>query len=47
MWPVLENAETPEAFDLMARPETLYFDSETVAENRRDWIREWRAAASQ
>lgn len=47
MWPVLESADRPEAFDEMARPETLYFSSETVAENRRDWLREWRNAASQ
>ncbi|WP_127555901.1 thiamine ABC transporter substrate binding subunit [Saccharospirillum alexandrii] len=47
MWPVLDGAKTPEAYDSMARPETLYFDSETVAENRRNWIREWRTAASQ
>jgi ABC-type thiamine transport system substrate-binding protein len=44
---VLEGAETPDAYKLMARPETLYFDSETVAENRRNWIREWRTSASQ
>lgn len=47
MWPVLDSASTPEAYDLMARPDTLYFDSETVADNRRAWIREWRTAASQ
>lgn len=47
MWPVLEDAEVPEAFEQMARPETLYFDSETVAENRRAWLQEWRNAASQ
>jgi thiamine transport system substrate-binding protein len=47
MWPVLDTAETPAAYERMARPETLYFDSATVAENRRNWIREWRTAASQ
>jgi thiamine transport system substrate-binding protein len=47
MWPVLEDAEVPEAFEQMARPSTLYFDSDTVAENRRAWIQEWRNAASQ
>ncbi|GGX39425.1 thiamine ABC transporter substrate binding subunit [Saccharospirillum salsuginis] len=47
MWPVLDSADKPEAFEQMVRPETLYFSSETVAENRRDWLREWRNAASQ
>lgn len=47
MWPVLDQADKPEAFNQMVRPETLYFSSETIADNRRDWLREWRNAASQ
>ena len=46
MWPVLADAETPEAFSQLIQPETLYFKSEDVAKNRRDWIKEWRNAAS-
>lgn len=46
MWPVLAGADKPEAFDKMAQPETLYFSSDEVANNRRDWLREWRNAAS-
>lgn len=47
MWPVLASAEKPEAFSQLIQPSTLYFRSADVADNRRDWIREWRSAASQ
>jgi thiamine transport system substrate-binding protein len=47
MWPVLATAEKPEAYSQLIQPTTLYFRSEDVADNRRDWIREWRSAASQ
>ncbi|MDX1343760.1 MAG: thiamine ABC transporter substrate binding subunit [Reinekea sp.] len=47
MWPVLPGAEKPEAFGQLIAPETLYFRSEDVAAQRRDWIKEWRNAASQ
>lgn len=47
MWPVLESADKPEAFGKMRRPKTLHYSSETIAEYRRDWLREWRNAASQ
>jgi len=47
MWPVLDSAEKPEAFNQLISPETLYFRSEDVAKHRRDWIKEWRSAASQ
>lgn len=47
MWPVLSSADKPEAFNRLIRPETLYFNSEEVAQNRSRWIREWRNAASQ
>ncbi|MBU2862542.1 thiamine ABC transporter substrate binding subunit [Reinekea forsetii] len=47
MWPVLENAEKPEAFDQLFSPSSLYFSSEEVLANRRDWVKEWRNAASQ
>lgn len=46
MRPVLAGAETPESFSQLIRPETLYFRSEEVAKNRKEWIREWRNAAS-
>lgn len=47
MWPVLESADAPASFAQMVKPETLWFDSATVADNRRAWLREWRNAASQ
>lgn len=46
MWPVLDSAATPASFAQMVKPQTLRFDSATVAENRRAWLREWRNAAS-
>lgn len=46
MWPVLASAEKPEAFDSLITPNTLYIDSDVVSENRQQWIREWRNAAS-
>lgn len=47
MWPVLDSAEKPDAFSQLIQPETLFFDSETVATHRKDWVKEWRSAASQ
>ncbi|WP_108125319.1 thiamine ABC transporter substrate binding subunit [Saccharospirillum mangrovi] len=47
MWPVLDSADAPASFELMAKPKTLWFDSAEIAEHRRDWLREWRNAASQ
>jgi thiamine transport system substrate-binding protein len=47
MWPVLEEAEKPDSFTKLINPETLYFRSKDVAENRKNWIKEWRNAASQ
>lgn len=47
MWPVLESADKPEAFNQLFNPTSLYFSSEEVLKNRRAWIKEWRNAASQ
>ncbi|TCS38916.1 thiamine ABC transporter substrate binding subunit [Reinekea marinisedimentorum] len=47
MWPVLPEAEKPEAFSLLIQPKTLYFPSAEVNENRSRWIKEWRSAVSQ
>lgn len=47
MWPVLAEAEKPEAFNKLISPKTLYFPSSQVKENRKGWIKEWRSAASQ
>lgn len=47
MWPVLDSADAPASFQQMVKPKTLWFDSAEVADNRRDWLREWRNAASQ
>lgn len=47
MWPVLPEAETPEAFSQLIQPASLYFSSDEVSNNRRQWLKEWRAAASQ
>lgn len=47
MWPVLADADKPDAFDQLVTPETLYFDSQTVMDNRRSWISQWRNAVSQ
>lgn len=46
MWPVLAEADKPDAFDKLISPDTLYFSSEEVAQNRRAWIMEWRNAVS-
>jgi thiamine transport system substrate-binding protein len=47
MWPVLESAEKPEAFNSLFHPKSLFFTSEEVMANRRNWVKEWRNAASQ
>jgi thiamine transport system substrate-binding protein len=47
MWPVLADAEKPAAFDQLIQPKSLFFSSAEVAQNRREWIKEWRNAASQ
>ncbi|MDB9894297.1 thiamine ABC transporter substrate binding subunit [Reinekea forsetii] len=47
MWPVLADAEKPVAFDQLIQPKSLFFSSAEVAQNRREWIKEWRNAASQ
>jgi len=46
MWPVLAEADKPDAFNQLITPDTLYFKSADVAKNRREWIKEWRNAAS-
>lgn len=47
MWPVLESADKPEAYGTLFHPKSLYFSSDNVMKNRRDWVKEWRNAASQ
>ncbi|MEJ2062040.1 MAG: thiamine ABC transporter substrate binding subunit [Reinekea sp.] len=47
MWPVLADADKPDAFAQVIKPKTLHFSSDEVAENRRAWIKEWRNATSQ
>ncbi len=47
MWPVLADAEKPDAFSKLIQPQPLFFNSQQVADNRRAWIKEWRNATSQ
>ena len=46
MLPVIEGVDLPEAFDTLVEPETIDFSPETIAENRAEWIKVWREAAS-
>ncbi|SMC80964.1 thiamine transport system substrate-binding protein [Fulvimarina manganoxydans] len=44
-YPVIEGVELPAAFDKLIKVDKpLYIDPETVAENRREWTREWLEA---
>ncbi|MCK5934710.1 MAG: thiamine ABC transporter substrate binding subunit [Fulvimarina manganoxydans] len=44
-YPVIEGIELPDAFDKLIKVDKpLYIDPETVAENRREWTREWLEA---
>ncbi len=46
MSPVIENADLPAAFDSLIQPERIGFTPEEVADNRTQWLREWRSSAS-
>ncbi len=46
MWPVLPEAEKPEAFNQLISPPSLYFSSEEVSKNRKAWLKEWRNAVA-
>ncbi|MEZ5448767.1 MAG: hypothetical protein R3E89_07135 [Thiolinea sp.] len=45
MLPVVD-VELPEAFAGLIQPERIGFTPQQVAEQRQDWIREWRSAAA-
>ncbi|WP_426417266.1 thiamine ABC transporter substrate binding subunit [Aestuariirhabdus sp. LZHN29] len=46
MLPVTEGIELPEAFSRLITPQRIGFSPTEVADNRQQWIREWRSAAS-
>ncbi|MEH6825337.1 MAG: thiamine ABC transporter substrate binding subunit [Motiliproteus sp.] len=46
MLPVIDGVTLPEVFDQLIAPQRLGFTPAEVAEHRRDWIKEWRSAAS-
>ncbi|GGO75462.1 thiamine transporter substrate binding subunit [Marinobacterium nitratireducens] len=46
MLPVVDDVELPDAFDSLIRPERIGFTPQQVEQSRRDWLREWRSAAS-
>ncbi|MCL6270801.1 thiamine ABC transporter substrate binding subunit [Sansalvadorimonas sp. 2012CJ34-2] len=46
MSPVIENVELPAAFGTLIQPERIGFTSVEVADNRKQWLKEWRRAAA-
>ncbi len=46
MLPVIDDIELPPVFDRLITPQRIGFTPAQVAAQRRDWIREWRSAAS-
>ena len=44
MLPVVD-VELPETFAELVQPERIGFTSKEVAEQRKDWIKEWRSSA--
>lgn len=46
MLPVIDGVELPPIFDQLISPQRIGFTPAEVAAQRRDWIREWRSAAS-
>lgn len=47
MLPVINGVELPQVFSDLIRPERIGFTPQEVYEQRRDWLHEWRSAASQ
>lgn len=47
MLPVNPNAELPAAFSSLIQPKALSIEQNTVSQQRKNWIKEWRNAVSQ
>ncbi|WP_427982101.1 thiamine ABC transporter substrate binding subunit [Agarivorans sp.] len=47
MLPVNPNAELPAAFSSLISPKALSIEQNTVSQQRKNWIKEWRNAVSQ
>ncbi len=46
MLPVRAGVELPEIFGQLIKPERIGFTPKEVAENRKEWIKEWRTSAA-
>lgn len=46
MLPVIEDVNLPPAFATLISPESIGYTPTAIAQNRRLWIKEWRASAS-
>ncbi len=46
MEPVIDGVELPKAFDDLIQPQRIGFNPQQVADNRKNWLREWRSAAA-
>ncbi|WP_255487174.1 thiamine ABC transporter substrate binding subunit [Oceanospirillum sediminis] len=47
MLPVIDQVELPDAFDQLIQPEQIGFSPAEIAQQRKQWLREWRRSASQ
>ncbi|OMH34048.1 thiamine ABC transporter substrate binding subunit [Motiliproteus sp. MSK22-1] len=47
MMPVIPGMELPDAFADLIQPQRIGFSPETMADNRKSWVREWRNAVSE
>lgn len=46
MLPVIDDVELPAAFSQLIQPKAIGFTPKEISQNRKQWLREWRRAAS-